>query len=73
MLIVVLGSILGFIGGVVAFAVHDVSFLTAIGIWIASGPISALLAVVMAMVPRPRADSPLRKRIDTDTDLAETA
>lgn len=73
MLIVLLGSVTGFVIGATAFFAHDVPLLTAIGIWIASGPVSALLAVVLSLLPRPSVVSALRREIGRDVDLAETA
>ncbi len=55
-IIILLGGILGFGTALTAYAAFGVSLATALLIWVASGPVSALLAAV-ACALRPRAPS----------------
>jgi hypothetical protein len=48
---VLLGSILGFFGGLVSWLAFDMSFVAALAIWIVSGPLAAFLAVAAAALP----------------------
>ena len=43
--IILAGSILGFIAGVTAWLAWDASILSAAAIWVCAGPLSAVLAV----------------------------
>ena len=51
-LIVLCGTILGFVGGVAGYLFLDLSLLAALAVWILSGPLSAALAAIMATAPR---------------------
>ena len=53
--IVLLGSILGFIGAVLGWLVLDLSIVTALLIWIGSGPAS----LILLMLPRPSQPAPV--------------
>ena len=50
-IIILLGSMLGFVGGVVAYVGFDAGFLAALGIWLGAGPASALLVILSAAPP----------------------
>jgi phage shock protein PspC (stress-responsive transcriptional regulator) len=47
-IIILLGSILGFVGGLTAYFGFDASFWTAVSVWVAAGPASALLVILAA-------------------------
>lgn len=48
---VLMGSLLGFFGGLVAHFGFDVSVLAALAIWISAGPLSAVLAAAATARP----------------------
>ena len=54
-IIILLGSILGFAGGLTAFFGFDTSFWTALSVWVVAGPASALLVILAATVAPHRA------------------
>ena len=47
-IIILLGSMLGFISGLTAYFGFDVPFWVAVGVWAAAGPIVALLVILTA-------------------------
>jgi hypothetical protein len=55
-LIVIFGSLMGFVGGIYGFAVLDMSLLTAIAIWSLSGPASVALIAAMRVFRAPVAE-----------------
>ncbi len=48
---VLFGSVLGFFAGAVAWLAFDLSLVVALAIWIASGPLAAVLAVAVSSLP----------------------
>jgi hypothetical protein len=44
--VIVLGSITGFLTAILAYFVFEAAILSALAIWIGSGPLSALLVMV---------------------------
>ena len=55
-LIVIFGSLLGFAGGIYAFAVLDMSLLVALAIWSLSGPASVALIAALRLFRAPVAE-----------------
>ena len=55
-IIILVGSILGFVGGLTAYIGFDASFWAVLSLWVAAGPASALLVVVVATVAPQRAN-----------------
>ncbi len=55
-IIILLGSILGFVGGLTAYLGFDASFLAALSVWVAAGPAAALMVLVAATVTPQRAN-----------------
>ena len=47
-IIILLGSILGFVGGLTAYFGFDASFWTALSIWVGAGPALALPVILAA-------------------------
>jgi hypothetical protein len=45
-IVILVGSMLGFVTAVTAYTVFDAGLLTVLAIWIGSGPVSALLAMI---------------------------
>ncbi len=63
-IIILLGSILGFVSGLTAYVGFDASFLTALSVWVAAGPASALLVIVVATIlPQPALDRPVLAKV----------
>lgn len=65
-IIVILGSTVGFTAAAIGWIALDLSFLSAMTIWLASGPAAALIAAVLAMLPqdrRARESSPVMANI----------
>ena len=48
MFVVLLGSILGFISAVTGLVFIELSFLAALGLWALSGPVSLVVALLIA-------------------------
>ena len=55
-LIVIFGSLLGFVGGIYAFAVLDMSLLVGLAIWSLSGPASVALIAALRLFRAPVAE-----------------
>jgi hypothetical protein len=52
MIIILFGSILGFIGGMTAYVGFDAPLLGALSIWLAAGPMAAMVVITGATVAR---------------------
>lgn len=52
--IVVLGSMLGLVVGLVGWVAFDLSLVAALAIWIGAGPLSVALAALIALIPHDR-------------------
>ena len=60
-LLIVLGSVLGFLTGTVAFFITDIGLFYSLAIWAASGPLALLLVVLVqgtnALAPEPQTET----------------
>jgi hypothetical protein len=52
-LFVLAGSLAGFVCGLSAFMFFDAGLLAAVAIWVAAGPLAALMALVQTFTPTP--------------------
>jgi hypothetical protein len=50
---ILFGSILGFLGAILAFAVFDAGFLVALAIWALSGPLLTIVVLAGMLRPEP--------------------
>ena len=63
-IIILLGSILGFIAGLTAFIGFDASFLTALSLWVGAGPAAALCVILRAtFAPTRGTDTPILAKV----------
>ena len=51
-LLILIGGILGFCSGLASYTLFDASLMTAVMIWIASGPVAALISVILRLMPQ---------------------
>lgn len=62
--IILAGSLFGFLGGAAAYLFFDVSLMAAIAIWVGAGPASALVALALSLAPQP--SRTVRNRLHAD-------
>ena len=55
-----IGGILGFFSCIAAYMLFDTSVMTALVIWGASGPVAALVSVILRLMPQTPAQAPHR-------------
>jgi len=63
--LILIGGVLGFFSGITAYMLFDASAMTTLVIWGASGPVAALVPVILRLMPQTPAHAPHR--------IAETA
>ena len=51
-LLFLIGGILGFFSSIAAYTLFDASLMTALMIWVASGPVAALISVILRLMPQ---------------------
>ncbi len=62
-IIILLGSVLGFLTAATSFVFLDYSLLAAVAIWGASGPVSAVFAAVLTWRPDDAPGEPARTSV----------
>ena len=62
-IIILLGSVLGFLTAATSFVFLDYSLIAAVAIWGASGPISAVLAAILTWRPDDTPREPARASV----------
>lgn len=55
-IIILLGSIVGLVGAITAYVGFEASFLAALSVWVAAGPVSALFIILLGTILPTRAD-----------------
>jgi len=58
--LILIGGILGFFSGITAYTLFDASIMTALLIWAASGPVVALVSIVLRHAPQAQSHAPHR-------------